>query len=87
MNYRRPVRTPDIDGDSWYDFFGEENCTNIAVKFEHAQNNSVRYRGDVNLENRSKIAGCSHVRIFLAIEIAEKIPPKIVVNIVRVNGA
>ena len=35
----------------------------------------------MNLENRSKIAGCSHVRHFLAIEIAEKIAPiKIAVN-------
>ena len=33
-------------------------------------------RGGENLANCSKVAGCSHVRIFLAIEIAEKIVPK-----------
>ena len=36
----------------------------------------------MNLQNRSKIAGCSHERIFLAIEIAVKIA----VNIARVKG-
>ena len=33
-------------------------------------------RGGENLANCSKVTGCSHVRIFLAIEIAEKIVPK-----------
>ena len=40
----------------------------------------------MNLENHSKIAGCSHVRIFLAIKMAEKITPKIAVNIMHVKG-
>ena len=40
----------------------------------------------MNLQNRSKIAGCSHERIFLAIEIAVKIAVKIAVNIARVKG-
>ena len=37
------------------------------------------------MTNRSKIAGCSHVRIFLAIEFAENIASEIAVNIARVN--
>ena len=69
----RPVHTRDI--------YDEENHTNIAVKSEHVQNIC-----DIALTRICKIAGCSHVRIFLAIEIAEKIAPKIAVNIARVNA-
>ena len=54
-------------------FENVENICDIAVKY-------------VNLENRSKIAGCSHVSGFLAFKIADKIAPKIAVNIARVKG-
>ena len=72
----RPVHTRDFTI-----FFGEENHTNIAVKSEHVQNMC-----DIALTRICKIAGCSHVRFFLAIEIAEKIAPKIAANIARVNA-
>ena len=54
------------------DYFGIENRTNFAVKIEHIQN-ICDITDEVNLQNRSKIAGCSHMQIFRAIEIAEKL--------------
>ena len=74
----------DTYGDLRSVFFGEENRTKIAAKFEHVKH--LRHRGDVNLQKHSKFAGCSHVRIFLAIEISKKNAPKIAVNIAGVNG-
>ena len=53
-----------------WDFFGEENLTNITVRFEHVQNIS-----DIvvtSICTIAKSACCSRVQIFLAIEIAEK---------------
>ena len=56
----RLVHTRDIYDDFRCDFFGEENRTNIALKFEILKH--LRYCGDVNLQNCSKIAGCSSLR-------------------------
>ena len=67
--------------------FGEENYVPTSQwNLNMFLKKHMRYHGDVNLQNRNKIpVSGSHVRIFLAIKIAEKNAPNIL-NITCVNG-